>query len=225
MTGTPSHIALVNRSRGLVPDGQLAAIVEAYRQELPEFCAAWGIPVPGLALYDSRHTQVPEEEACIFVVESGGDPDTFGAHTKFGKFVWGYADAALAMAREEPISRVIGHEIFEMIVDPGLDIWVDVGGGERVAVEVSDSPQRFGVQRMASFFGHSAVVDVADWCYPSFFKPGNVGPYDRMGVIKAPLEIAAGGYLVRRTAGAAFVQGAGGITNHGRTIRRLSQAF
>lgn len=221
MTAPVQHVALVNRSRGLLPDPTLAAIVEAYREALPAFCSAWSLSLPGLAVYPSDHRQVPEEEACIFIVDSAGDPGSFGAHTMFGKSVWGYADAGLAMAREEPISRVIGHELFELIADPGLDRWADIGGGERAAIEVCDATQRQGHQRMSSFFGHTAIVEVANYCLPSFFSPGAPPPYDWMGAITAPLSIAPGGYLIRRQAGVVLADGEGRVTSYGRTMRRL----
>lgn len=222
--GPVNHVAVVNRSRGLVPDGVLAAIVEAYRAELAAFCTAWSVPIPGLALYSSLHVQIPEEEACIFVVDSGGDPGAFGAHTQLGKYVWGYVDAGLALATGEPVSRVVGHELFELIVDPGLDRWADAGGGERVAVEVCDATQRQSRREMASFFGHSSIVELANYCLPSFFRTGAGGPYDWLNLLDAPFAVAPGGYLVRRAAGAAFVNGAGRVTSYGRTFRRLASA-
>jgi hypothetical protein len=221
-----SHVALVNRSQGLLSDEVLASICEGYREAMPAFCAAWGLPLIGLAVYPSDHKQVPQEEACIFVTNSMNDPDTFGAHTRFGKYIWGYADVALANARGEPISRIIGHEIFELGADPGLDIWADVGGGERVALEVSDSPQRYSTPKVASFFGHTSIVEIAAYCLPNFYKPGADGPYDSMGILSAPLEVAPGGYITRRQAGAVVVEGAARVTvtSYGRTFRRMAGA-
>jgi hypothetical protein len=224
MTAPVNHVALVNRSRGLLPDSTLAATVEAYRESLPAFCAAWSLPLPGLAVYPSDHLQVPEEEACIFIVDSAGDPGAFGAHTQIGKYTWGYVDAGLAMAREEPISRVIGHELFELIADPGLDRWADVGGGERVAIEVSDPCERQGERRLASFFGTTAVVEIADWVTPAFYDPtAGHGPFDRLQIIEAPLTALSGGYITRKQAGAIVVEGAARVSNFGRTFRRLAR--
>ena len=140
----------------------------------------------------------------------------------FGKSVWGYLDVGLCQARSEPISRVFGHELFELIVDPGLDRWADVGGGERVALEVADPCQRLSTPRMASFFGHSSIVELADFCLPSFYNPAGMPPFDAMEEIAAPLVVADGGYLVRRKAGFAFTDGPARVTSFGRTHRRLS---
>lgn len=224
MTPPVNHVAICNRSGGLLSDVILAAFVESYREALPEFCRAWSLPIPGLAIYETSHHQVPEEEACLFVVNSAGDPGTFGAHTMFGKAVWGYLDVGLCQASGEPISRVFGHELFELVADPGLDRWADVGGGERVALEVCDPTQRQSTPRMASFFGHSSIVEQAAYCLPSFYSPAGMPPFDSMGVVTAPLAVADGGYLVRRKAGFAFADGASKVTSFGRTHRRLTSA-
>lgn len=220
---TVPHVAIINISDGLVPDELLALTVEVYRSALPAFCKAWSIPLPGLAIYDSDHQGDPQEEAGIWIVNSANDPNAFGAHTRLGVAVFGYVDASLCLALREPVSRVLGHELFEMLVDPAVDRWADTPGGGRVALEVSDPVQRFSRQEVGEFFGATTTVEVADYVTPAWFQAGSPGPWDAMGVLPGPFAVADGGYVIRREAGAAAVTGSGRVTSFGRTFRRLAK--
>lgn len=213
-----NHVAVVNRSNGFYPDRLLQLAVEAYRAALPAFCEAWGLPEPGLAVYPSDSAQRPTEAAALFLVDGAGDPDAYGAHTALGLEVWGYVDVVLCARFGEPIERVLGHELFELLADPMLDRWV----GD-YAVEVCDPVQRGSRPAPAEFFGASGQVQVANYVLPSWYAPGALGPFDRDGTVGAPLEVAPGGYQITRAGSSRAAVGAARVTSFGRTLRRLAR--
>src|SRR4051812_6141869 len=192
-----NHIAVMNRSR--LDDSDVALVVEAYRSELAKLALAWSLPSPGLALYPRTHNGRPNEEAAIFLVDSGGDPNAFGAHTVLGISRWGYVDVGLCKSEGEPWDRVFGHELWEMVVDPDLDRWAGpMPDGSRYAVEVADPVQRSSRRVEADLFGRTRTVEISNWVTPAWFDPTATGvPFDDMRLVKRPLDILDGGYQVR----------------------------
>lgn len=218
------HVALVNKAPS-VPDAEVAIICEVYRRELVRFCRDWSLSVPGLAVYDAGHQGDPKEEAAIYIVEASGDPTAYGRHTMFGRSIWGYVDAGLCRRDGEPLSRVIGHELFELVCDPGLDHWRMQPDGSSVAVEPCDPVERSGYLVEGEFFGHTAMVDVADWCLPAWYVPGAAGPLSHLNTAPAPLVDLPGGFHQTKIAGAVITSGPGArVTSFGRTFRRMAVA-
>jgi hypothetical protein len=216
------HVAVVNRS-GL-PDGEVALYVEGYRPELGRLCDAWSLPTPGLAMYGRQHDQAVAEEAAILLVDSGGDPDAFGAHTALGLAAWGYVDVGLCRADGEHVSTVFGHELFELVVDPFVDRWAGpYEDGSHIAVEVCDPVQRQARGKLVAdqILGQLDLW-VADWVPPRWFdgSAGDVTSYQ--GQQLTPQEDAPGGYHVTERDGAVLT-GAARVKSFGRTFRRLAR--
>jgi hypothetical protein len=221
-----NHIAVVNRSS--VPDLTIQIICEGYRSYLPHVAKAWDRPVPGLAFYPRGHMQQVAEEAALFIVDSAGDPNAFGAHTMFGKAVWGYVDASLCAELGEPLSRVIGHEIIEPMVNADLQGWSNplLSGGVEVALEVCDPFQRESKGALAALFGNTAIVEYADFALPSWFDERGQPPYSYLGNGSAPLIENPGGYRIIRKNGRVTLTGASGVSvnGFGRSARILMPA-
>lgn len=211
-------------NRSSVPDAELAIYVEVYREEVRKFCRDWSLQPPGIALYESHHSAAdPAEEAAVYIVESAGDPNAFGRHTQFGRSAWGYIDAGLCRQDGEPLSRVLGHELFELICDPGLDHWRLQPDGSSVAVEPCDPVERSGYQVEGEFFGRGQMVEVADWCLASWYTPGAVGPFSHLGTVPAPLVDLPGGFHQTRRGAAVITSGPHArVTSYGRSYRRMS---
>lgn len=226
LTVVVNAIAVVNRSS--VPDLQVQVIVEGYRAYLPNVAEAWERPVPGLAFYPRGHMQNIAEEMALFIVDSGGDPDAFGAHTMFGKAVWGYVDASLCIEAGEPISRVIGHELIEPVVNADLQGWSNplLSGDVEYALEVCDPCQRQSQASMVSLFGNSAIVEFADFVLPSWYRSDGRPPYSHQRTVAAPLVENAGGYKITRKNGRVNLNGRSGVSvnGFGRTARILMPA-
>ena len=223
MTTPVNHIAIVNQSP-LVKDDDVALWVEAYRSEIVKVADAWGLPPPGLAFYPSSHEQDIREECAIFIVKSGGNPDAYGAHTRTGIAIWGYIDSEMCIGYGEPIDRVLGHEIYEMFVDPDLDRWVGpMPDQSHYALELCDPCQRNSYRVTANLFGRTGDVAIADFVLPAWFQPGSAGPYNHLGTIKAPLTDDPGGYHVVERNGVVVSRGNSvKVSSVGRTFRRMA---
>jgi hypothetical protein len=222
------HVAILNKSA--VPDGEVARIVEAYRAWLKTFCDVWKLPVPGIALYPAAHKQIIEEEAGLILVDSGNDPDAFGWHTALGLAVWSYVDVGLCRAYDEPVSRVLGHELLELVLDPDCEEWEPRPGtypdGTQVAKEACDAVQRFSRRVTVDdpILG-KGEVELADFVLPSWFQPGSPGPWSYLDAAPGPLKDAAGGYHTTELRGVVMAEGAQvRVKNFGRTFRRIAAA-
>lgn len=213
-------VAVVNRSS--LPDDEVALMVVGYGEELVPLCAAWSLPVPGLVLYRDDHEQRVSEEAALIFVDSSDEPDAFGYHTGLGVAAWGYVDVGLCRAYGEPVSRVFGHELLELVVDPGVNRWAGpFADGTHVAVEVCDPVQRNSrAARVEDDLLGEAVVEIADWVGPDWFQErGDVSSYQ--GTHLRCLTDAEGGYHVTERNGV-VVTGAARVKSIGRTFRRLT---
>jgi hypothetical protein len=222
MRGPVNHVAVVNRSA--FSDDELAVIVETYRTWMKSACQAWALPVPGLAVYGRQHDQAIDEEAAIILTDSGNEPDAFGWHQALGLARFGYVDLGMCRQYGEPVSRVFGHELLELGIDPDCDAWAGpYPDGTHVAVEVSDPVQRYSIKVEGSYLGHKAPVELADYVLPSWFDPGAAaGPYSQLNVAPAPLRNAAGGYHLEESAGGVVSsEGSIRLKSFGRTLRRV----
>lgn len=217
-----NHIAVVNRST--LDDAEVALIVEAYRAELPAFCAAWMVDEPGLAFYGKDHQQAISDEAALFFVDSANEPDAFGYHTALGKAIFGYVDIQMCRAYAEPPARVFGHELWELIADPDCDRWAGpFRDGTHVAIEVCDPVQRFSQMRAVDdpILG-TGDVEIADYVLPVWFDESSGSqPKSAQGAKLDPLEDAFGGYHLTEKNGR--ILGAVVIRKAGRTARRVAR--
>lgn len=215
-----NSVAVVNKS-GL-SDKLVALYVEAYRRELPDFCAKWGIAVPGVVFYDDSHKQNIPEEAMLIFVDSGNDPDAFGWHEILGAAVFGYIDVNLSKLYDEPIDRVFGHEFWEMVLNPDLRWIGPYPDGTHVPKEACDACQdcSWAVQVDDPLLGH-AVVQIADWVFPNWFTPGSEGPWSAQGNAPGPLLDTPGGYhLISRNG---VLVSSAMLKSNGRSVRLLGQ--
>lgn len=217
-------VAVVDKS--VLSDRDVALMVEGYRSELAPLCEAWGLPVPGLAYYPPSYRGSYEEQAAVFLVDSANEPSAFGYHTALGIARWAYVDVGICRAYGEPVSRVFGHELFELVVDPDCDRWTGpYQDGSHVAVEVCDPVQRYSeTKRVKDDLLGEGDVEIADWCYPSWWQPGSPGPWSRMQarghVVVSPLLDAPGGYHLKEVNGV-VVTGMARVKSFGRTFRRI----
>jgi hypothetical protein len=96
----------------------------------------------------------------------------------------------------DKVSLAASHELAEMLVDPGNNLWCDVHKGKLYAFEVCDAVEKahFPVDGLA----------MSDFVYPTFFqafrKPRST-QFDHMKRVTRPFQILAGGYMPRRKAG------------------------
>ncbi len=222
MSAVVNAVAVVNRSE--LADAEVAIIVEAYRAEVGRFCAAWGLPVPGLAVYGRNHQQAVDEEAAVIFTDSTDVPDAYGYHTALGVAYWGYVDVGLCQADGEPVSRVFGHELWELLADAPADAWVGpFPDGSHVAKEVSDPVARKSRTREVDdpVLG-KGEAEIADYVLPAWFDPmAQAGTWSDQGAAPGPLEDAPGGYHTTEKAGGVVAGPSARVRSYGRTMRRL----
>lgn len=188
---TISHCAVTNWSSA--PDVDIQFCVEAARRELPAFCDAWGIRIPGIQFY-SREVELPSNEAIIVsAVDDDGQKGTLGYHTEI-------AGVPLFLWEVRFGSIVFFHELYETLVNPELARWAEAPNGERWWVEACDATQgdMYPVADV-ELFGETRTVMSSNWLRPAFFGlpsgDGSTG-YDRMGIVQAPFKCRPGGYSV-----------------------------
>lgn len=183
-----NHVAITNWSSH--PDDDVVYWVEAIRQELPAFCAAWGLRVPGIQFY-SRDAQFQASEAIMCsVVDDDGLDSTLGYHSMMG-------GVPLFLSEYRGGSTTLSHEVFETLANPMLSKWATAPDGSRWPVEVCDACQGDTYSVPVTLYGLTKDVQLSNWLRPEFFnlRLGG-GPCDRMGVCQ-PFQLRPGGYTIR----------------------------
>jgi hypothetical protein len=100
------------------------------------------------------------------------------------------------LSARDRVSMAASHELAEMLVDPGNDLWCEHGKGTLYAYEVCDAVETkyFRVKGLA----------MSDFVYPAFFQrfhKRNSVQFDHMKTVKRPFQILKDGYAPVRKAG------------------------
>lgn len=93
----------------------------------------------------------------------------------------------------ELVSVTACHELFEMAIDPGAQLWADGPDGKQYAYEMSDAVEEstFLVDGIAmSDFVHPAFFE--DWTHPKGTK------FDHLRLVTKPFQTLKGGYQIVR---------------------------
>jgi hypothetical protein len=96
----------------------------------------------------------------------------------------------------DKVSLAASHELAEMLVDPGNNLWCDNGKGTFYAYEVCDAVE-------STLFRVNGLA-MTDFLYPAYFnkihKPKSA-QLDHLKKVKRPFQILKGGYAPVRKAG------------------------
>lgn len=202
-------IALLNLST-LVPQPDVELTASAVQVQLIDVAGVWGSRPIGFHVARTQAQRTPEPGALtLYLLDDPDQARVLGYHTsQFAKvFVRPILAAGGGILQGGPctVSETVGHEVIETVVDWECNTWRDDLAGVLEAQEACDRVQ--GTSYTTRVRG--MVVTLPNYLYPASFAPGAPGPYDRLGVTKAPFEISAGGYALRRTAaGVAPIYGA-----------------
>lgn len=230
-------IVLVNHSR-LLPQSDLEPIAVACTQQLgADFGPA----------YHRRsrtvHARTPRElAACVAAgmrprvvsfFDHADQADALGWHTKspeglvYSRVFMEPILSANGTPTEGDISASVtcSHEILEMELDPGCNLWVKGYGADFWAFEPCDPVE-------ASSY-RSASVSVSNFVCPGWWDASEkIGAqFDFLGHLSAPFALEAGGYAVKRSDGvssqifgAAYPEWRKASKSHpvARTARRLA---
>ena len=100
------------------------------------------------------------------------------------------------LSDRDRISLAASHELAEMLVDPGNNLWCERGKGTLYAFEVCDAVE-------AKHFPVNGLA-MSNFVYPAFFEAfheRNSMHLDPMKTLKRPFQILKDGYAPVRTAG------------------------
>jgi hypothetical protein len=100
------------------------------------------------------------------------------------------------LSDRDRISLAASHELAEMLVDPGNNLWCEHGKGTLYAYEVCDAVE-------AKHFPVNGLA-MSDFVYPAFFeafRKRNSVQFDHMKMLKRPFQILKDGYAPVRKAG------------------------
>jgi hypothetical protein len=105
------------------------------------------------------------------------------------------ADRSLSRIRDK-ISMAASHELAEMLVDPGANLWCEYGKDTLYAYEVCDAVE-------AKYFRVNGMA-MSDFVYPAYFEgfhKRNSVQFDHLKKVKYPFHILKDGYAPIRKGG------------------------
>lgn len=173
------------------------------------FAPVWGTPAK---LVKATH---PPRGAWVLVFLESADPrhaKAFGYHKPFfGAYGYPIAKVFVRSIREneESVSLVASHELAEMLVDPGGNLWSpDRSKKIFYAYEVCDAveEEKFKIDGL----------EMSDFVYPAYyeaFRKRKSVQFDHLKKITRPFQVLTGGYAIARKRGKV-------ITIHGSKAKR-----
>ena len=229
-----NNVYLINSSNGAVSDDECNRIVEALNTQLATFCNDWSVkPViivrsasPPSGSYqiiltsDSQYIisssygyhMIPLADGtikayvCVNVIIP--NPATLLPGAKERKNGVLYPTGAGGAS----VSRVVSHELLEMIINPGLNkmyeadvskllIYPKDSSGNNIitgifqySAEVGDAVNN---QSYTIITSDSTKVEVSDYILPSWFSVIGKAPFNYNNTLQGPLLLSTGGYYSR----------------------------
>ena len=190
------QIAVINEST-VLKDAEVETAVAALQKQVSgDFAAAWGANAK--LNFVERGGKVPKSSWQVGIFDNSDQAGALGYHdlTAAG-LPLGKAFAGTDLQNGSSWTVTLSHETLEMLGDPDVNLSALVDdGNERhawlYAYEVCDAVE-------ADNLGYRVDgVLLSDFVYPAwfeFFRPPRSTPFDHTGALKAPFELAAGGYI------------------------------
>lgn len=185
-------IAVINHST-VLKDADVRAALPALQQQISkDFAPVWGHDA--VLVFGSNGG--PSEAAFwqLVLLDDSDQAGALGYHdlTPQGlplSKVFAKTDAKYGLSWTVTAS----HELLEMLADPFINLTSLVQShahsGLLYALEVCDAVESDTLAYKI------ADVLVSDFVYPSWFVPGEPGPYDLAGHVVAPLQLLSAGYI------------------------------
>jgi len=165
--------------------GELVAALDKQLQR--DFVPIWGYPAK---LYITD--KVKEGEWAVLFLDNADAADALGYHdiTKDGQPI-SKVFVKTTIAAGQKVSVTASHELLEMIIDPGAQLWAQNTNGAFYAYEMCDAVE-----------DEEYVIDgisVSDFVHPSFFEswhqPGSV-QFDHLKRVSRPFQTLQNGYQI-----------------------------
>lgn len=196
-------IAWINESQNngalTLSDADAASIVAALNLQVPDLKAAWPT-LPVITNVVATVNTVPSGALKAYFLANADVAGALGYHDvdpQGDPYIRVFTETVLsnggsALSGSVSISVCASHEMCEAAVDPKCTATATSPTGHSWALETAD-PVESNFYTVTTPLG--IVVAVSDFVYPAFFQ-NSPGPYDKLGILKAPFSIAPGGYAI-----------------------------
>ena len=197
-------IAILNQST-LVSDADAAIMSEAIAAQIQGDVAPLWDRTPAEVIFYSDAAEVPPDAHGVVLVDTIHDQPKglLGFHTEGrGGKLWGVTAAKHELDNggqvttgDWSVSTILSHEVLELYVDPGCNLWANDGKGTAFSFEVCDPVE-------APSYTVSGV-SVSNFVTPSWFDPRApaTAQFDKLGLLHAPFSVLKGGYVVYESTG------------------------
>lgn len=183
-------IAVLNRST-VVTDDEVRGITEAAQQDLTEnFGPAWWTQTSKLTFVEHGDQESWRGKPNLVVLDTSDEANALGYHdfTPEG-LPLGKAFAKTDQMDGAKLSVTLTHELWEMIVDPQINLCVtDDQRGVFVAYESADAVEADHLAHDVNGFA------ISNFVLPAYFSHTAKGPFDFGKVLSGPFQLAEGGY-------------------------------
>ena len=166
---------IINESK-ILSYRDLSRILSAVNKVLPELCSAWNKPHLQVS-FQSRKRNAPS-----LIISDCKNPPVDGYHSYTDGHALGRVYISSNDFRENSIT--ISHEIFEMVVNPKMELTAD-----KIYLEVCDPV-------MENSFDVDGIA-ISDWVYPSWFSKSGIKPFNKLDTFSKPFEITSKGYTLK----------------------------
>jgi hypothetical protein len=165
--------------------GKLVAVLQ--RQLDRDFVPVWGYPA---RLYATSKPKRSDWQ--VVFLDDADAADAFGYHdiTKNGQPI-SKVFIKTTIAAGQKVTTTASHELLEMMIDPGAQMWAQNNDGKWYAYEMCDAVE----EEEYRIDG----ITVCDFVYPSFFeswhRPGSVR-FDHLKRVSRPFQTLRNGYQI-----------------------------
>ncbi len=158
------------------------------------FCPAWqGVSYEPVEFFaNEKDLPVASGIAKLMIIQDTiDDANALGYHTFVG------VPYGIVLAQAGRTSVTLSHECLEMAADATASKWSPWSeAGKLVALEVCDPVESNAYEISVVIMGVTRPIMVSNFILPSWFQPAGREPYDFLDVLKSPLSLASGGYVV-----------------------------
>ena len=183
-------------------------MINAINTMLPAFCKSWSLKEYTCIAAPSTTKVGSTGMYCVFL-DTSTAAGTLAFHTEnanipygevFVKTVLQYGGSILMGTNNTAptVAQAFAHEIFEMLVNPNINVWWQVSNSTLAPAEVCDPVQGNIVPIKVG----SVTVGMSDYILPEWNDPqSKKGPYNFLNTLISPFQMSKGGYLVSMKTG------------------------
>jgi hypothetical protein len=197
-----NRIFVFNQST-VLKNTDMFLIINAMNVMLPSFCKAWSLKPCTCIAAPSNTKPGKNGMYCVFL-DNSTSPGALAFHTEhenipygeiFVKTILQYGGSVLMGANHTvpTVAQAFAHEIFEMLVNPNVNVWWQTSNTTLVPAEVCDPVQG----RIVPIKVGAITVGMSDYVLPEWNDPQSTkGPYNFLNTLTRPFQMGKGGYLI-----------------------------